>query len=121
MKNTMYTVAALIAALAVVLSQRLIIPALILIFKAVEASFEPKEETLALDTTEEQTIAEPQAILNDEDADRAVKPTIKPTKQTKATATKRVTASTVAASAVVVTEEAPKPRRRRTRKTTVTA
>lgn len=71
MKNTIISVAAIIAALAVVLGQRLIIPALILIFKAVEASFAPEGESLAIDTTKDQTIAHTPTTLNAEDTDRA--------------------------------------------------
>ncbi len=48
MKPFAITAAAIVCALAVVLSTRLLIPAAILIFRAIEQSFEPDEPALAL-------------------------------------------------------------------------
>ena len=48
MKPFAITAVAIVCALAVVLSTRLLIPAAILIFRAIEQSFEPDEPALAL-------------------------------------------------------------------------
>ncbi len=47
MKSTLITGAAIVAALVVVLSTRVVIPAFILVFRFIEASFAPEEPAIA--------------------------------------------------------------------------
>lgn len=112
MKNAIYTTAAFIIAIAVVTTTRFVVPALVLVFKAIEESYAPKDEALVLEMTPEQEIDDLKVLLDDLDAEYAAELLETSVEKTE---------PAEAAEPAAVKPEAPKPRRRRARKAPVTA
>ena len=77
MKPFVITAAATLCAVAAVLSTRLIVPAVILLFKAIEESFAPTEPAL---------VVAPVAVVNEVQAQAAPKPAVRKARRRKPSA-----------------------------------
>lgn len=118
MKNTIYTAAAFVIAIAVVATTRFVVPAFVLVFKAIEESYAPKQDAGQVKLNDaiqaSQKLVE---LLNEEDAARAAELAT----DINADEVVEAEASTAGTDTIAEEKPAPKPRRRRARKAPVIA